>query len=248
MRPERFDASTDSPDAAKTWNHWKRTFDNFISSVGDQNPDKLSLLTNFVAPYVYEHIAESTTYGLAISTLTALYVKPRNEIFARHVLATARQEPGQSLDQFLQRLKTIAKDCNFKMVTAEVNRDYHILDAFICGLMSNQIRQRLLEDRTLGLQTAYDRACALEMAEMQSQTYSNIPSTLCSSLTTNADAEENEPCTAVAAITNSKCFFCGFQRHPRSKCPAREAICKLCGKKGHYQSVCQSGQRNKAKR
>ena len=35
-----------------------------------------------------------------------------------------------------------------------------------------------------------------------------------------------------------KCFFCGYSRNPRYKCPAREAICKVCSKKGHFLSVC----------
>ena len=43
---------------------------------------------------------------------------------------------------------------------------------------------------------------------------------------------------------SSKCFFCGYARHPRSRCPAREAECKGCGKVGHYQKVCKSTKAN----
>lgn len=47
--------------------------------------------------------------------------------------------------------------------------------------------------------------------------------------------------TASAATTSaSLCFFCGYNRHPRSQCPAREAMCLKCKKKGHYAKVCQS--------
>ena len=28
--------------------------------------------------------------------------------------------------------------------------------------------------------------------------------------------------------------------HDRKKCPAREAVCRNCGQKGHFQSVCRS--------
>ncbi|GFO16305.1 retrovirus-related pol polyprotein from transposon 17.6 [Plakobranchus ocellatus] len=49
--------------------------------------------------------------------------------------------------------------------------------------------------------------------------------------------ESNIP---VTAAVSAKCFFCGFQRHPRFKCPAKEETCKNCGKKGHFQKVCQS--------
>ncbi|KAK3745311.1 hypothetical protein RRG08_014459 [Elysia crispata] len=171
LRPERFDGNPDSPDAAKNWTHWRKTFENFISSVQGHSPDKFQLLTNFIAPSDYEYIAESTTYEIATETLEKMYVKPGNEIFARHILATTKQEAGQTMDQFLQKLKGLSKDCNFQAVSAEKNRQDAIRDAFISGLNSHQIRQRLLENCTLDLQRAYDLARSLEMAEKQSMTY-----------------------------------------------------------------------------
>jgi len=52
--------------------------------------------------------------------------------------------------------------------------------------------------------------------------------------------------TTNAAITPvGKCYFCGHQKHARDKCPAREATCMNCGKKGHYARVCKSAQRGK---
>ncbi len=52
------------------------------------------------------------------------------------------------MDEFLQALKTLAKDCKFKDVTATVYRDESVRDA---GLQSGSIRQRLLENSTLDL-------------------------------------------------------------------------------------------------
>ncbi|KAK3777055.1 hypothetical protein RRG08_008903 [Elysia crispata] len=167
-----------------------------------------------------------------------MYVKPGNEIFARHILATTKQEAGQTMDQFLQKLKGLSKDCNFQAVSAEKNRQDAIRDAFISGLNSHQIRQRLLENCTLDLQRAYDLARSLEMAEKQSMTY--VTHTPCASTShiTAAASELTPPTTA--ALPSSKCFFCGYSRHPRSRCPAQNATCKGCGKKGHFAKVCQS--------
>ena len=47
--------------------------------------------------------------------------------------------------------------------------------------------------------------------------------------------------TASSFQGGEKCFFCGYQRHPRSKYPARDATCSKCRKKGHFQKVCRSG-------
>ena len=36
------------------------------------------------------------------------------------------------------------------------------------------------------------------------------------------------------------CTHCGREPHPREKCPARDAICHCCNKKGHWGAVCRS--------
>uniref|UniRef100_A0A3Q2Q2Q7 CCHC-type domain-containing protein n=1 Tax=Fundulus heteroclitus TaxID=8078 RepID=A0A3Q2Q2Q7_FUNHE len=41
---------------------------------------------------------------------------------------------------------------------------------------------------------------------------------------------------------SAQCFKCGGPFHARAECPANDAKCRGCGKKGHYQRVC----RNKA--
>ena len=44
--------------------------------------------------------------------------------------------------------------------------------------------------------------------------------------------------------SNQKCYFCGLNRHSRSKCPAREATCYNCSKTGHYGKICSSQKKN----
>ena len=83
---------------------------------------------------MYEYIADCTTYDEAISKLNELYIKPRNEIFTCHTLATRKKNPGESIDEFLQSLHNLAKDCNFKAVNAETYCEESIRDAFISGL------------------------------------------------------------------------------------------------------------------
>ena len=63
--------------------------------------NKLSVLANFVSPSIFQQIEECTDYGAGVEILQALFVKPRNEIFARHILATRCQQPHKTLDEFL---------------------------------------------------------------------------------------------------------------------------------------------------
>ena len=78
-------------------------------------------------------------------------MKTPNEIFARHLLATRQQRVGESLDEFLRELTKLGKDCKFRAVSAEQYKDELVRDAFINGLASPMIRQRLLENKSLDL-------------------------------------------------------------------------------------------------
>ena len=95
----------------------------------------------------------------------ALYVKPTNEIYARHILATKHQQPAETLDVYLQSLKKLNKDCNYQG-TSILYREESIRDAFITG--------RLLENRTLDLKMMFDHARSLESTVCSSESYSAL--------------------------------------------------------------------------
>ena len=241
LRPERLETDPNSGEASKEWLHWKRTFDNFLAVLPQDDLDKLSVLANFVSPSIFQHIEECTEYEAAVGILQALFVKPRNEIFARHLLVTRCQQPHETLDEFLQSLKTLSKDCNFQSVTASKYREESIWDAFITGLRSLSIHQRLLENNTLDLKTMFDQARSLELAMRNSESYASPPLSVNAAvpLTATEDQEQIDSGTLAAVGSDaSTCFFCGNSNNPRSRCPARDAVCSKCQKKGHFAKVC----------
>ena len=262
LRPERFDTSPNAQDASKSWRHWLATFENFVAVIPGEEVNKLNVLINYVSSDVYQLFCDAATYDEAINLLKNLYVKTPNEIFARHKLATRKQQSGESLDEYLQELKTLSKDCNFGNVTASQYCDEAVRDAFIAGLSSTSIRQRLLENKTLSLQTAFDQARALDTAQRTSETYNSFPTTASAVKDSNfhqgnlpepiLSKEQEEYYFAgnkhqdsagryvASTLQSIKCFFCGNKLHPRALCPAKEAHCHKCKKKGHFQRVCKS--------
>ena len=124
--------------------------------------DKFTVLSTFVSPSIFQHIEDCTDYETSIKTHQVLFIKPKNEIFALHVLATRKQAPTETLDEYLQALKTLSKDCNFKNVTVAQYCEESIRDAFISGLQLSLIRQRLLENQTLDLKTL-DLKCLIRL-------------------------------------------------------------------------------------
>ena len=194
---------------------------------------------------VYEYIEDCKDYKSAITVLEQLFVKTPNEIFARHLLATRQQKSGETLAEFLQELRKLSKNCNFKNVTSEQYREELVRDSFINGLLSPLIRQRLLENKQLDLQTAFDQAHTLDLAQKNSEAYrlAEVPTAAAvpsASIDEVAGACAQDPDLSAATFTSKKCYFCGDNLHNRRICPARNSNCNNCGKKGHYAKVCKS--------
>ena len=242
LRPERLDADPSSSEASKVWLHWKKTFQNFLATL-DRSVDNLGVLTNYLSPNVYQFIEDCADYDSAMDALQSLYVKPTNEVYARHLLATRRQQPNETLDEYLQALKTLSKDCNYQSVTGQQHCEESIRDAFIAGLTSGLIRQRLFENKRLDLKTMFGLARSLESAR-SSESF-RVPSTSFNAAALPVemppDLSRDSPSVAAPAVRYQKCFFCGNGKHPRLKCPALDAVCSNCQKKGHLRKVCHSG-------
>ena len=121
---------------------------------------------------MYGYIEEASTYDTAITTLRDFFSKASNEVFARHLLATAKQESGHILDEFLLSFQKLAKDCNFPAVGSGVQyKQEMIRDAFINGLISPGMRQRLLEHCELKLETAVEKARAMKLPQKNCEYY-----------------------------------------------------------------------------
>ena len=175
MKPERLDIPPNTPLSSKNFNHWFRSFSSFLRKIIDPNNhtdlEKLDTLINCISSDVYEYIAECNIFDTAVNRLKELYIKPPNEVFARHLLATCGQKEEENIDKYVQRQQLLAKECNFKSVDVVQNCDDYVRDSFTTGLRSNIIRQRLLENKTLHLNIATDQARALHAAQKNSEAY-----------------------------------------------------------------------------
>lgn len=245
LRPDRFDSDPTDTSAEIRWAHWIYTFKNFLIREAGENELsddlKLQLLVNHLSPTNFLLIRDCKTFDQAILTLQNTYNKPKNEIHARFILSSRKQEQNESISEYLRTLKVLAHDCKFKAITAEENESEYIRDAFIAGITNKNIRQRLLENFTLTLEETENKAIAMETAEINTLAYK--PSQ--SNLHVNAMGQNTSHFTSQAKSQRSqrRCFFCGSNTlHQRPKCPAFNAICQLCSKKGHFANVCRGSQ------
>ena len=256
FKPSRLDLSPDSSSATRQYRHWLRTFENFLSTLklpesyssrvgGDVTVEmvkdqmQLDALTNFVSAEIWADIKDCTTYVNAIMTLNELFIKQPSEVFARYKLATTKQDAGQSLESFRRTLDRLSRDCNFSEVNATRYREDMVLQAFIAGISSNDIRKRLLEEKELTLDSAFKLAVTRHDSHKEACLYEQSGTNLPignMSLATVAQAS-----TAVTAAVGSsfRCGYCGSTKyHPRARCPAKRSECRNCHKMGHWESVC----------
>ncbi|CAH0722893.1 unnamed protein product, partial [Brenthis ino] len=255
LRPERFDVEPAMAGSDLKWIHWKYSFENFIAQEAASADDalKYKLLVNHISPSIFNFIQACTTYVDAMTTLSTTYEKQKNIILARHRLATRKQQPGETLAEYSRSLAILARECHFKAVTANEHQNETVRSTFIAGILSQKIRERLLEKSTMSLEETLNLATSLETAENTSRLLTvSSPSTSAVPVNTISETQASQPQLNLAASkpqnfhhsrptqSDRRCFFCGGNVHKRIKCPANNAQCQLCSKKGHFATVCRS--------
>jgi len=183
LRPTKLDVDSNAPDARQTFKHWLHTLEHFLiaaeNAKSEKEPplDKYGLLINYLAPIVYTYVEGVSSYEEGIGILKRAYVRPKNVIFAWHLLSTRHQQSNETLSEFLQALRSLSKECEFAAVSAQEYTEEMIRDAFINCLASPSIRQDLLEQEDPNLQKAYDVTISLSSAQEQANKYVNFEQT-----------------------------------------------------------------------
>ena len=189
------------------------------------------------------------------------FIKKKNQVYARHILYTRKQKSEESIEVYLTSLKQLSKECNFRAVTAQAHQEEAVRDSFINGLKSSSIRQRILEEMgTVTLQQVWEKARSMETAQKNAESY-NLPIYTATVMPANNihfnpqnhEREQKQeynidqsPSNLTAAARQqqpiTQCWNCGRARHQsRQQCPAKDAICYKCQKRGHFAKSCRSG-------
>ncbi|KRX25486.1 Retrovirus-related Pol polyprotein from transposon gypsy [Trichinella nelsoni] len=87
----------------------------------------------------------------------------------------------ESLDEFLRALNALAVACDCKAVTAVQYQEELVRDAFVRGIRSQTIRQRLLESRSFDLASIYELASVHDAVLRSSENYNesrSLPETV----------------------------------------------------------------------
>lgn len=173
----------------------------------------------------------------AVKALNAYFLPKKNVRYERYIFKQRAQEPGESIDQFVAKLRTLSQTCEF------ADPDDAIADQVVEKCLSTRLKRRVLRDNAATLEKILEEARALERTESQVQRMKVTSDTSVTSPSVNAvNYRQNKGTPNHQGKSNNlKCYHCGGQ-YPHDKvCPAQGKSCNNCGKMNHFGSVCRQG-------
>lgn len=235
-----FDCDGEPTTVGVRWQKWRRAFELFVVGKGIENAaQKRALLLHcggmkmqdiyFTFPAAREPDGDETVYDIAMEQLDN-YFRPRvNTPFERHGFRLMTQEPTESVDQFVTRLKQKAQHCNFD------NADEHIRDQVIEKCKSSHLRRKLLErGGDLTLEQTLTTARAFEQSQQQATGIEGGRNS--EAFVNKVSVRKHKPNSSIT------CYRCGQRGHIKSDpaCPAIGQICLKCNKPDHFAKCCKS--------
>lgn len=185
-------------------------------------------------------------------TLVKNHLEPdRSEIAERHIMRQRTQRQGESVREYLQALKHLAKTCNFGD-----KLDENLRDQFVSGLYNEDMRSRIFAEPSVDYKRAVELAQALEAAERHASV-ACAPGASASSAAAGRGAREapgddglhrigagaagSSRGNSGAARAQRACPRCGKSGHTEGKCRFKYYNCDGCGERGHIKAVCGKG-------
>jgi hypothetical protein len=189
----------------------------FLCSVGSEVCD---LVWDLFSPT--DPTEDGVSYAQLCTRLKTHLVPTKVEIAEQFKFYQRKQKEEESIKDFEGALRNLAKYCAFETIL-----DSALRDAFVIGLVDNNIQTKLLTEENLTLAAAITKAQGMEATSSQSKQFRNkgpIP---------ELDS------TALNFIGGKGvCWGCGFSGHRQDDCVYRNLDCFGCKEKGHKATVC----------
>ena len=148
---EAFDVNADPNTTSQRWKRWVSSIELFIAaSAVTCNTQKRALLLHCDGPNVQDiFVTLSNTgseYAIVLSKLNIYFTPIVSVPYTRHVFRQMKQDEGETILQFVTRLRIVANDCDYGD-----NRYDFVRDQVILKCLQKPLRVKLLSERGITL-------------------------------------------------------------------------------------------------
>ena len=253
-----------------SWNRYKA-----MTRITDQNILRMELrescsqeVNKLLFEYIGSDVLDTASEADLLEHIKRVAVKGTHKEVHRITFFRLAQMDGETVTQYVARLKSQAVLCQFKVTCTthepEIEINYSndmITQQLISGLKDKQHQARILSESPLlpTLEQKIERLECFESTEESADlmsTNDNQPNTSTANQPSTSAANQSSTNTANRSAyrrskdfnpsgrSTQKCKGCGRTQHEgktmaRKDCPAFNKTCNNCGIKGHFQAVCQ---------
>lgn len=235
------------------WPKWLRRFERFKNASGLDDKPEVAQVNTLIYTMGDEaddilrsfqlSADDSKLYKVVSERFNSHFVKRRNVIYERAKFNFRRQEEGESVDTFITDLYALAEHCGYGALHDEMIRD-----KIVVGIRNAKLSERLQLDSELTLEKAITSVRQTESIHQQQPLLRGSGNETKQTVgAVNAHKKAAPPKGKstqgghghTTGVTT--CSRCGKSpSHEIKSCPANDAICRKCKRRGHYQRVCRS--------
>ena len=166
----------DGNNVADAWEKFYEQFEWYLCAIGlDEASDmrKISLFLNVAgaeAQRIFgtftfvEGTDDPKKYADVINKFTNFCMPKKNLVYERYVFNICVQKEGQNVDSYVTELRHKAQTCDYGEL-----KDSLIRDRIVVGINSTQLKEKMLQDKDLSLESAISRCKSAEMTQRQMQ-------------------------------------------------------------------------------
>ena len=239
-----FDPKGEPNSLSVRWKRWKRAFNLYVASKGVTNDrQKVALLLHTggmaLQEVCYTLVPEDqeTTFNDCLTALDGYFTPKVNVPFERHQFRQMQQLDGETIDQFVCRLRQKAISCEFP------NQDEAIRDQIIEKCRDPKLRRKFLEKASGATLTELQETARIhEAVDTQMQSMESREPDQRVNAMKHQGKRKNGKKYADKKHGEKKYYRCDGTGHlGRDKsCPALGKTCSKCGFLGHFAVCCKS--------
>ncbi|XP_064465546.1 uncharacterized protein K02A2.6-like [Ornithodoros turicata] len=273
--------------AGSDWTSWRERLE-FLFEANDVRDaaKKRALLFTCIGEETYNKVRDllhplspsQVPYHEIMDKLNLHFETGPSELLGRWRYHKRDQRPQESISEYVDALRALAKDCNFGTLYAGTSQtvgtspaatpstsratepeasttttpstvgtpatttlplEIMLRDRFICGLRDVHVQQRLLSERSITFQKAFDIAKAMESTVQQQ---SSMRSTEGNKILNTTTKQRN---SKTGTKQTCRCYRCNGD-HNAQNCRFRKSVCNFCKKIGHIEKACISKKRQQS--